>query len=171
MIAPAKITRLLLPVLALAALAALASCGYSSKPPFRVSVKTIAVPVWDNKTFRTDWEMRLTEAIDKNIEMRTPYKVSSRAKADTLLTGTIVRIDELVLTRRFGQNLPQETQLVVVVDFTWKDLRSGRVIVERKEFARTATEIPQIGERVEDAEQWAIERTAAAVVDQLQSDW
>ncbi len=161
----------LLPALLLAALALLPACSYSTKPLYRTSIKTVAVPVWGNKTFRTDWEMRLTEALDKNIEIRTPYKLAPRGQADTILTGQIVRIDEFVLTRRYGLNLPQETQLVVVVDFTWKDLRSGQILVQRKEFARTATDIPQIGERVEDAEQWAIERVAAAVVDQMQSDW
>ena len=146
-------------------------CGYSSKPLYNASVRTVAVPVFANKTFRREWEFRLTEAIDKNIEARTPYKLASSKDADTILTGEIVDIQENVLTKRFGTDLPRESELTVVVNFTWKDLRSGRVIVERKNFNRSATEIPQIGERVADAEQLAIERLAAAVVEQLQSDW
>jgi len=43
--------------------------------------------------------------------------------------------------------------------------------VERKQFNRSSTEIPQIGERVADAEQWAIERLAYAIVDQMKQDW
>ncbi len=150
---------------------ALAGCGYSTKPPFNASIRTIAVPIFNNQTFRREWEFRLTEAIDKNIEYRTPYKIADRKNADTLLTGEIKQVQENVLTRRFGTDLPRENELTVVVDFTWKDLRSGRILVERKSFNRSATEIPQIGERVEDAEQLAIERLAAAIVDQLQSDW
>lgn len=149
----------------------LASCGYSSKPLYTPSVKTIAVPIWGNKTFRREWEFRLTEAISKNIESRTPYKIVPQQRADTVLTGEIVDIQQTVLTRRYGTNLPRESQLIVVVNFTWKDLRTGRVIVERKQFNRSATEIPQIGERVVDAEQLAIERLAAAIVEQMQSDW
>jgi outer membrane lipopolysaccharide assembly protein LptE/RlpB len=150
---------------------ALAGCGYSSKPPFNASVRTVAVPVFANKTFRREWEFRLTEAIDKNIEYRTPYKVVDRKDADSLLSGEITQIEEDVLTNRYQTDLPRESQLTVVVNFTWKDLRSGRIIVERKKFNRSATEIPQIGERVEDAEQLAIERIASAIVDQMQSDW
>ncbi len=149
----------------------LTGCGYSSKPPFNESVKTVSVPIFVNKTFRREIEFRLTEAIDKNIEYRTPYKLAARQDADTLLTGEIVRVEENVLTRRFGTNLPRESELTIVVNFTWKDLRSGRVIVERKNFNRYATEIPQIGERVDDAEQLAVERLATAIVDQMQSDW
>jgi hypothetical protein len=43
--------------------------------------------------------------------------------------------------------------------------------VERKDFNRTATEIPQLAETADDAEQLAIERLAAAIVDQLQVEW
>jgi len=149
----------------------LVSCGYSSKTLYTPSVKTIAVPIWGNKTFRREWEFRLTEAISKNIESRTPYKIVPQQRADTVLTGEIMDIQQTVLNRRYGTDLPRESQLTVVVNFTWKDLRTGRVIVERKQFNRSATEIPQIGERVADAEQLAIERLAAAIVEQMQSDW
>lgn len=163
--------RVMLGLLTLTLLLSAGSCGYSSKPLYLKSVRTVAVPIWGNKTFRRDWEFRLTEAIDKNIESRTPYKIAPLADADTVLAGTIVSINETVLTRRYGINLPQETQLTVVVSFTWKDQRNGRILVERASFNRSSTEIPQIGERVADAEQLAIERTAAAIIDQLQTDW
>ena len=153
-------------------LAALAiwSCGYSTRPLYDPAYRTVAVPIFDNKSFRREWEFRLTEAIAENIEARTPYKIAPREKADTILTGEIVDDVENVLTRRLGTNLPRESQFTVLVNFTWKD-RSGRVLVERKDFNRSATEIPQLGERAEDAEQMAIERLAAAIVDQMQTEW
>lgn len=162
-------TTLFLALLAVAP--GLGSCGYSSKPLYNRAYHTIAVPIFANKTFRREWEFRLTEALDKNIEFRTPYKVTSPDKADTVLTGEIVDITENTLTRRPGTNLPRESQVTVAVNFTWKD-RNGRILVQRKEFNRSSTEIPQLGERVADAEQLAIERLAAAIVDQLQTtDW
>jgi hypothetical protein len=162
--------RCLLAVLFLLA-PALGSCGYSSKSLYSRSYHTVAVPIFANKTFRREWEFRLTEALAKNIEFRTPYKLTSQDKADTVLTGEIVDILENPLTRRPGTLIPRETQLTVAVNFIWKD-RNGKVLVERKQFNRSATEIPQIGERVEDAEQLAIERLASAIVDQMQQqDW
>jgi hypothetical protein len=149
----------------------LPGCGYSTKMPYNRSVRTVAVPVFGNRTFRREWEFRLTEAIDKNIEYRTPYKLASQKKADTILTGEIIDIQENVLTRRFGTGLPRESEVTIIVNFQWKDLRSGRVIVDRRAFNRGSTEIPQIGERIEDAEQLAVERLAAAIVDQMQADW
>jgi hypothetical protein len=148
----------------------LPSCAYSTKPLYSQGYRTVSVPIFANRTFRREWEFRLTEAIAKNIEARTPYKLASQDKADTVLSGEIVEIDESVLTRRTGINLPRENQITLAVNFTWKD-RNGRMLVERKGFNRSSTEIPQIGERVEDAEQLAVERLAAAIVDQMQTDW
>src|SRR5690349_10499621 len=115
----------------------LGSCDYSSKSLYNRSYHTVAVPIFANKTFRREWEFRLTEAIDKNIEARTPYKVSAQDKADTVLTGEIVEMPEDVLTRRFGTILPRETELIVAVNFTWKD-RNGRLLLERRYFNRSA---------------------------------
>ncbi|HEY4330438.1 MAG TPA: LPS assembly lipoprotein LptE [Phycisphaerae bacterium] len=160
------ITRVLLLLGALT----LSSCGYSSRPLYNRAYHTVAVPIFTSKSFRREWEMRLTEAVAKNIEYRTPYKIANQDKADTILTGELVDIEENVLTRRLGTDLPKETQFTAIVDFTWKD-RNGHVIVDRKNFNRSSTEILQLGERPDDAEQLAIERLAAAIVDQMQTEW
>jgi len=146
------------------------SCGYQTAPLYNKAYRTVAVPIFVNKTFRREWEFRLTEAVEKNILARTPYNIVKQDRADTVLTGEIVDIQENVLTRRLGTDIPRETQVTIFVNFTWKD-RTGRVLLERKAFNRSTTEIPQIGERIEDAEQLAVERLAQAIVDQMQSEW
>jgi hypothetical protein len=156
-----------------AALAAgLAGCGYSSKPLFTTAYKTVHVPIFGNKTFRKQLEMRLTEAVAKNIEARTPYKVVGDPKqADTILQGTIVDVPEGVLTRRYGTNLPRETEVLISANVLWKDPRTGRVLIQRQQIVREATDIPQLGEHVWDAEQRAIEELAYAIVSQMQKDF
>jgi hypothetical protein len=154
-------------MLALALL--LTGCGYSTRPMYSAAYRTVAVPVFGNKSFRRGWEARLTEAIKKNVEARSPMKVVTE-NGDTVLSGEIVDDPETVLTRRLGTNLPREVQVTLRVNFTWKE-RGGRVLVDRKDFNRTATEVPQLGESAEDAEQLAIERLAAAIVDQMQEGW
>ncbi len=165
-----SMARLSLPLLLLTLLLTnLAGCGYSGKSLYPTSIRTVAVPIFANRTFRRQWEFRLTEAIDKNIEARTPFRLAPEGKADSVLTGTIHDITESVLTNRFQNNLPQETQITVVVDFTWRDVRTGRILVQRKNFARDSTLIPQIGERLPDAEQQSVERLARAIVEQMQT--
>jgi hypothetical protein len=155
-----------------ALVSAAGGCGYSSKSLYTSAYKTVSVPIFKNHTFRKELEFRLTEAIDKNIEARSPYKVvGDRKQADTVLTGEIESADETVLTGRSGINLPRETDLILTVSFTWKDARTGRVLLERKKFIRAATEIPQLGERIADAEQRAVEEAAFAIVTQMQKDF
>ncbi len=146
-------------------------CGYTGQSLYPSGIQTVAVPIWKNNTFRHQLGFRLTEAIDKNIESRTPYRLASIKHADTVLRGKIVQVQETLLSSSFETNLPQETQVTIVVDFTWRDLRNGKILSERKEFARSANTIPQIGQQLADAEQTAMEKLARAVVAQMQKSF
>ncbi len=150
---------------------ALAGCGYTTRSIYPTSIATVAVPVFKSSTFRRNLEFELTEAIDKNIEARTPYKISGESHADSILTGKIVSVQENVLTNRLQNNLPQETQITIVVNFTWKDARTGKVLVRRVNFARSSTVVPQIGQRLTDAESAAIDSLARSIVDEMQLPW
>ncbi len=150
---------------------ALAGCGYTARSIYPTDIATVAVPVFKNTTFRRNLEFELTEAIDKNIEARTPYKISGESHADSILTGKIVSVQENVLTNRLQNNLPQETQVTIVVNFTWKDTRTGKVLVRRVNFARSSTTVPQIGQRLADAENAAIDSLARSIVDEMQMPW
>ena len=155
----------------MAALLFTAGCGYTGESLYPSGIQTVAVPIWKNDTFRHQLGFRLTEAIDKNIESRTPYRLASMKHADTVLRGKIVQVQETLLSNSFETNLPQETQVTIVVDFTWRDLRNGKILSERKEFARSANTIPQIGQQLADAEQTAMEKLARAVVAQMQKSF
>jgi hypothetical protein len=149
----------------------LCGCGYTTRSLYNSSIKTVAVPMWRNQTFRRQLEFRLTEAIDKNIEATTPYRLASRSTADSVLTGTIVSVQENVLNSNFQTNLPQQTQVSIAVDFTWRDLRTGKILEVRKNFSASASEVPAIGTQLPDAEQIAIERLARRIVDSMQKPW
>jgi hypothetical protein len=148
-----------------------AGCGYTMQSIYPSGIHTVAVPIWKNRTFRRGLEFQLTEAIDKNIESRTPYRLAPVNQADTELTGTIESVTEGVLSNSFQTNLPQETQITLVVNFTWRDLHSGKILSRRVDFAAASTEIPQIGQQLPDAEQMAVERMARAVVNQMEKSW
>lgn len=150
---------------------ALGGCGYTTASLYNSSIKTVAVPMWRNQTFRRQLQFKLTEAIDKNIEARTPFRLASRSTADSVLTGTIVSVQENVLNSNFQTNLPQQTQVTIAVDFTWSDLRSGKVLEVRKNFSASASEVPAIGTQLPDAEQIVIERLARRIVDSMQKPW
>ena len=88
-----------------------------------------------------------------------------------MLEGEILnsRVDNL--SRDYFTNIPQEQLVVITVNFRWKDLRTGRILVERKNFQQTASYYPTAGENEWTGDQLAIERLALGIVQELQADW
>ena len=170
-------------LLALAvALAALAGgCGYNSggsgdggyqwKSVYRDDIRTIAVPIFKNNDFQRGVEFSLSKALISQIEANTPYKVVPRERADTILEGEIVdvRVDTLSADR--DSAVPQEQLLDIMVDFTWKDLRTGKILVQRRGVEQTASFYPTLGEGRATGTQAATERLALMIVQELQADW
>jgi hypothetical protein len=145
--------------------------GYQWKSIYRPSVRTVAVDIFTSKEFRRGEEFRLTTAIAKEIEAYTPYKIAPRDSADTLLEGRIRNIRRPKLSDSANGGVPNEQLFVVTVDFTWKDLRTGKVLVSREAFEQTAAYYPTLGEGSFVGSQEAAERLALAIVHELEADW
>ncbi len=146
-------------------------CGYSLKRPFRDNVKTIYVAPFNTREFRRRIEFNLTEAIKKRINLDTPYKLTDKGKADTILTGEVIEVVKSTSGRDFDLNLPRETHLTLIVSFQWKDLRTGEVLVKRDRFAASYDYSTVVGEPEFTGLQGAIDRIAERIVEQLEADW
>lgn len=152
-------------------------CGYQmgnagdGTSLYREDVRTIAVPVFKSESFSRGDEIQLTQALVAQIESRTPYKVVPREKADTILEGTLTRTSTSTVSRDDQTNLPQEQLYTLRIDFTWKDLRNGRILVDRRNFEQANTFYPTLGEGTYIGKQSAAESLASAIVNELQRDW
>jgi len=168
-------------ILALLALAiGLAGCGYNNnsgsdgyqwKSVYRQDIRTVAVPIFKSNVFQRGVEFSLSKALVQQIEANTPYKVVPRERADTILEGEIVEVRVNTLSNDRFSAIPQEQLLDIIVDFTWKDLRTGKILVERRGVEQTATFYPTLGEGRATGTQSASERLALAIVHELQADW
>jgi hypothetical protein len=100
-------------------------CGYTTRPMYDLSIRTVRVPIFKNLTYSKGLEFQLTQAVIREIESKTPYKVVQCAEAaDTELIGTIVtRTKAVTNVNQLGENRSAETTLSVEV--VWRDLRSG----------------------------------------------
>lgn len=145
--------------------------GYQWKSLYREDVRTVAVPIFASKDFRRGVEFSLTKALIGQLEAQSPYKVVPRERADTILEGEIVSISLETLSLDSQLAIPQEQSYVVTVNFLWKDLRTGRVLVERRNFQQTAAFYPTLGESQFVGSQLAVERLALGIVQELQADW
>lgn len=151
------------------------TAGKTDKYPwhslYREDVRTVAVPIFTNRTYVRGLEMQLTKAIGNYMESATPYKIVPREKAETILEGEIVAVSGTTISTDRVSALPQEEMVTVTVNFVWKDLRNGQILTQRKEFKQTTMYYPTLGEGLYVGTQLNAERLAMAIVQSLQAEW
>jgi hypothetical protein len=160
-------------------------CGYShpgdsSRPTsgayqwhslYREDIQTVAVPIFTNREYTRGVEFGLTKAVINEIEAHSPYKVVAKEKADTILEGEITGVRVSTLSREVEQAVPQEQMFIMTVNFRWRDLRSGEILLERHDFEQTATYYPTLGEGQFEGSQDAIEKLGFAIAREMRADW
>lgn len=145
--------------------------GYAWKTLYRDDVHTVAVPMFANNTFDQGAEFRLTKAVITKMESLSPYKVAPKERADTILEGEITSATLHTVSNNRVSGVPQEQMYLLTVRFTWRDLRTGQILVRRQDFEQSAPFYPTLGEDPFVGEQENIERLALAIVQELQADW
>lgn len=154
-------------------LVSLTGCGYSHGGTFPKDVASIAVPIFENRTAYRDVEFDLAEALVKEIELRTPYKVVRTVDADTILAGVITVVDQRTLSRRALGGLPQEVEISITVNFEWKNQRTGDSLRDRKGFVTVGRHVPAqpVGEPFETARHEAAQQMARDIVSVMRENW
>lgn len=153
-------------------------CGYTIGSLHQNHVRTVAVPIFKTEALRRGIEYQLTEAVQDEIKNRTNYRIANEDEADTRLRGRIVRISK----RRLGENKyddPRELQYSLAVEVIWEDIRNGKVISQQTvplkaagvQFDANATFAPEVGQSQATANQTAIHKLAAEIVDRMEGQW
>lgn len=146
--------------------------GYSSESLFPEDVGSIYVQMFDNRSFRRGVEYELSDALAKRIEAETPYKIiSSRDRADTVISGQIVQITESVLSseRQIGRALEKEVQLQAVVN--WKNLKTGELLINNKSVNASATYSEWQNQGFSYASTLAANNLARRIVELMEKEW
>ncbi len=171
-------------IIATIALVATGCAGYrfGNNTLYAPNVRTIYVPVFQSDSFRTtpgiDLGERLTEAVCKEIEKRTPFKVvGSATGADSVLTGRIVAdTKRMVVESPTDQSRQVEMNIQTLV--TWADrggavLASGAVPVPAAsvDVGQAAMLVPEYGRSVVSTQQEGIQRMARQIVGLMEEPW
>lgn len=146
--------------------------GYSSDSLFPEDVGSIYVEMFDNRSFRRGVEYELSDALAKRIEAETPYKIiSSRDRADTIISGQIVHITESVLSseRQIGRALEKEVQLQAVLN--WKNLKTGELLINNKSVNASATYSEWQNQGFSYASTLAANNLAQRIVELMEKEW
>ena len=156
-----------------ALLALLPGCGYSFRPPFDKSVRTVYVPIFRCQTFRREINYQLTDLLIKEIERRTPYKaVSSPEGADTILEGVIQATTKNVVVEN-PDNLPRQLNAGITASVTWT--HNPPTEAEKKRGPVVVTELvnfaPELGESTETAYYRTAQNVVTQIVDMMEAPW
>lgn len=105
--------------------------GYTTRPNYDANIRTVRVPIFQNKTFIRGVEFDLTQAIVREIEQKTPYKVvGPGCNADTELTGTVTLYTKGLLNVN-QLNEVREAETTLAAEVVWRDLRTGEYLTRR----------------------------------------
>lgn len=169
------------PWLIIATGALCAGCaGYQvgTRSLYEPTIATVYVPVFESDSYRPNLGERLTEAVVKQIELKTPYKVADSANADSILTGRIVtERKRVVVEDSFGE--PRDTGTTFSVEVRWLT-RSGRQIrdpatialpADLVQFGQETNLIAEAGQSIATAHQQAVERLAEQIVAAMEVPW
>jgi hypothetical protein len=159
-----------------------ATYRFGNNTLYASNVRTIYVPMIQCDSYRTtpaiDIGERLTEAVCKEIENRTPFKVvGSPEGADSVLTGRVVADTKRMLVESptdQSRNVEMNYQVLV----TWAD-RGGTVIASGDvpmpaatvDVGQSASLVPEYGRSVASTQQEAIGGLAKQVVDLMEEPW
>lgn len=147
--------------------------GYAFAEPYDASVRTVGVPIFSNETFARGTELTLTDAIVKQIQQQTPWRVVSPDRADTVVEGAITNAELGVLSNDPDTGLVQEQTYRLTVRFVWRDNRTGETRVARENFSATGvfTPVRAGAERIEVGQRDAIDELARDIVASMRSSW
>jgi len=164
---------LCLGALSLARCAAEPNEGWSTRSAHPEKYRTVSVPIFENRTYERDISRLLTDAVVKEIQQSTPYRVTSASKADTVLRGSIRQVTLRELSKSVATGLSEEMVMQVTVDYEWVDMRTGEPIVSRQGFTGTGVFIasrPQ-AEPIDLGGFNAVQQLASDIVGSMQVDW
>jgi hypothetical protein len=141
-------------------------------------VQTVYVPMIESESFRRDLGERLTEAVAKEIELKTPFKVVGTPDADSILSVRLVSDTKRVTVENPNDD-PRAIELNMLAEVAWlnrhrEPLRLPTTMVLPPEILpinQTAALIPEGGQSVAVQQQQAIERLAQQIVSTMEEQW
>ena len=157
----------------------ISGCGAPSRSesgqhsPFSQQFRAIAIPVFANSTPDRKIAPNITEALIKEIQTFTPWKVTGQGQADTILRGTVTNYRLVLLSKDPTTGLANEMMVEATINFDWVNLKTGESIVKRSSFTASALFTPSrpLQQPIDLGRFQVAQTMAREIVDTLQADW
>lgn len=156
---------------------AMTGCGYMVGDSRAPEYQSVHVPTFTSEGFRRGYELQLTEAVQKQLQMRG-YRLAKPPQAETRLVGHIVTIDK----RPVNQNKyddPRELELAMSIKVRWEDARTGQLLsttvvpIDRlgAHAVTQTTFAPETGQSLATATQASVDSLAREIVGMMEMPW
>lgn len=152
---------------------------FGSRTLYRSDIRTVHVPMIESDSYRRYLGERLTEAVVKQIESRTPYKVvGATAEADSELRCRLMSETKRVAAETRTDE-PRLLELGMYVQMQWTDRRQ-QTLLQRHEvplpsellqIGENGLMVAEVGQSIATTQQKAIDRIATQIVDQMEMAW
>ncbi len=142
-------------------------------------VATVYVPMIESDSFRRDLGERLTEAVIKEIELKTPYKAVGTPDADSILSARMVG-DRKHVTVENQNDDPRAIEVALAAEVSWVNRRRQPIVPPTSiplpaelflPINQTAALLPEAGQSVASQQQLAIQRLAQQIVATMEEPW
>lgn len=162
----------------LLSVAGCASYRVGNQTLYAPDVRTVYVPMIESTSFRRDLGERLTEAVVKEIELKTPFKVVGTPDADSVLSARLVSDTKRVTIENQNDD-PRALEIAMAVEITWLNRRRAPIRLPTTialppallPVGNVSTLLPEAGQSVATAQQQAIERLAQQIVSTMEEPW
>jgi hypothetical protein len=104
--------------------------GYKLGPVYKTEFRSVAVPMFKNRTLKPQLEAQVTNAIIKRLQTDGSLAVRSTDDADIVLRGELVLFGRTMLRgQRLDTALPEELRLVIQARIEAHDRVTGAVVL------------------------------------------
>ena len=150
-----------------------ATQGWTLSNAYNDKWSTIAIPIVKNLTYEREMGYLLTNALVREVENRTPWRITSPAEADTLLEVEITSVELQALSQSRLTKLNQENLVQLKTDWTWEDLSGNQTITSWDGMGSEGLFLSSnpLEEPIELGKLQAVENMARAIVDRMTAAW
>jgi len=135
-------------------------------------IRTVAVPVFGNRTAEIGIKETLTDAVTEVLITDGRLRVVGPELADSIIEGTVVDYKEQAYTYDRSENV-QEYIVRIYVDVSYQDVRNRAIIWEEKRMEGWGTYDVSVSppEEIDDGRERAIAKLAEDIVNKTLSGW
>jgi len=170
--------------LLLAAVVTTLCCGCAgwqlgNRSLYRQDIRTVYVPPVDSASFRRNLGERLTEALVRELEQKSSFKVVADPSADSTLRCAIITDSKTVISEtRFDD--PRDLDANFFVQVSWTDRRGDLIGGQPANVllppivvnvGESANFVPEGGQSLATAQQEAFQRIAQQIVGMMEAPW